>query len=164
VGETDRDAAFTAYVAARQRHLARLAYLLTGSATEAEDLVQAALAKVYRHWGSISGPVDAYVRVVMVNEHRSWWRRAWRHRETSGSHLFEVLQPVAPEAATADDELRIALSNLPRQQRACVVLRYYDDLTEAQTAATLGVSVGTVKSHTSRALTALRAQMKEQRA
>lgn len=110
------------------------------------------------------GAPDAYVRVVMVNEHRSWWRRAWRHKEVTGSHLITYADPAAPADEIADGDLRAALAGLPRQQRAVIALRYYEDLTEAQTADVLGISVGTVKSHCSRAISALRLQMKEQQA
>jgi RNA polymerase sigma-70 factor (sigma-E family) len=161
VGNTDREADFTAYVLARQRHFARFAYLLTGDPHSAEDLVQTALAKVYRRWDRIEGAPDAYVRRVIINEHNSWWRRTWRHREVTGSDLITYADPPAPPDTYADGDLRAHIRNLPPQQRAAIVLRYYEDLTEAQTAAILGVSVGTVKSHTSRALSSLRVKMME---
>ncbi|EWT02642.1 RNA polymerase subunit sigma-70 [Intrasporangium oryzae NRRL B-24470] len=161
MGNPEREADFTAYVQARQRHLARFAYLLTGDTHSAEDLVQSALAKVYRKWDSIHDSPDAYVRQVIVNEHRSWWRRTWRHQEVTGSDLITYADPPAPADEHPDNDLRTLVRSLPRQQRAAIVLRYYEDLTEAQTAAVLGCSVGTVKSHTSRALKALRTTMKE---
>jgi RNA polymerase sigma-70 factor (sigma-E family) len=152
---------FAAYVHARQRAFVRFAYLLTGDAHEAEDLVQSAFAKVYRRWDSIHGFPDAYVRRTIVNEHASWWRRTWRHREVVDSRLVEVLDPAAGEVAGRDAELWARVVGLPRQQRAVVVLRYYEDLTEAQTAEVLGCTVGTVKSHASRALGALRVTLQE---
>lgn len=161
MGSPDRELDFTAYVSARQRHFVRFAYLLTGDPYSAEDLVQSAFAKVYRRWDAIHGSPDAYVRQAIVNEHRSWWRRTWRHREVTGSDLITYAEPVAPPDTYADDDLRTQIRKLPAQQRAAIVLRYYEDLTEAQTAAVLGVSVGTVKSHTSRALSNLRVTMKE---
>ncbi len=163
--DEERAADFTAYVAARERALARLAYLLVGNRDDAEDLLQNVLAKVYRHWdrvASVEQP-DAYVRRMMVNESNSRWRRVLRRLETPSSHVLEVLDP--PGAVSPDPTLGIDLwrhvQTLPRQQRAAVVLRYYEDLTEAQTAEILECSVGTVKSHTSRAISALRSRMSE---
>jgi len=161
MGTVERDADFTTYVRARQRHFVRFAYLLTGDPYSAEDLVQSAFAKVYRRWDTINGSPDAYVRRVIVNEHHTWWRRTWRHKEVTGSDLITYADPVAAADHYADDDLRTQIRRLPSQQRAAIVLRYYEDLTEAQTAEVLGISVGTVKSHTSRALSALRVTMKE---
>jgi RNA polymerase sigma-70 factor (sigma-E family) len=160
---TEREADFTAWVRARQKSFARFAYLLTGDPYSAEDLVQAALAKTYAHWDRVRGvgAPEAYVRKIMVNEHTTWWRRAWRRRERTDSELIRVLDPPAPPAETHDVELWGHVRRLAPQQRAAVVLRYYEDLSEAQTAEILGCSVGTVKSHTSRALSSLRATMKE---
>lgn len=147
---------FEEYVAARGPALWRSAWLLTGDAHRAEDLVQAALLKCWSHWPRISardGSLDAYVRRALVSTYTDWWRRRW---------TGEVPTEVLPETAAPDDlgaerrDVLAALARLPRAQRAVVVLRYYDDLTEAQTADALGVSVGTVKSHASRALRALR--------
>ena len=152
---------FAAYVHARQRAFVRFAYLLTGDAHEAEDLVQSAFAKVYRRWDDIHGFPDAYVRRTIINEHASWWRRTWRHREVVDGPLVEVLDRAAGEVAGHDAELWARVADLPRQQRAVVVLRYYEDLTEAQAAEVLGCTVGTVKSHASRALGALRVAMQE---
>ncbi|MDO5502092.1 MAG: SigE family RNA polymerase sigma factor [Actinomycetia bacterium] len=152
--ETD----FSAFVAARQHALARFGYLLTGDPHSAEDLVQSALAKAYGHWERIAAmrSPEAYVRTIMVNEHTSWWRRAWRRRESPGSHLIALHETAAPERPERDDELWQLVLTLPPQQRAAVVCRFYEDLTEAQTAEILGVTVGTVKSQTSRALARLR--------
>ncbi|MGH3445103.1 MAG: sigma factor, partial [Nocardioidaceae bacterium] len=84
-GATQRDAEFAAYMSARQPSLLRTAYLLTGNRHEAEDLVQTALAKLYLSWDKVSRRelVDAYVRRILVNEHHSLWRRAWKRREVS---------------------------------------------------------------------------------
>ena len=163
MGNIDREADFSAYVRARQKTFARFAYLLTGDPYSAEDLVQSALAKVYAKWDHISGleSPDAYVRKIMVNEHTTWWRRTWRHRERTDSELIRVMDPAGADAPAHDSELWAHVRSLAPQQRAAVVLRYYEDLTEAQTAEILGVSVGTVKSHTSRALSSLRRSMKE---
>ena len=155
---------FEEFVASRGRDLWRSAWLLTGDAHKAEDLVQATLLKCWRRWGSISrdGSVEAYVRRAMVSTYTDWWRRKWR------SELPTEVLPDGAEPATYAVEERqdtlAALAGLPRGQRAVLVLRFYDDLTEAQAAEVLGVTVGTVKSQTARALKALRssAMMKEQ--
>ncbi len=164
--DATRGADFTAYVRAREQALARLAYLLTGDRDAAEDLLQNALAKCYRHWErirSVEQP-DAYVRRVMVNERNSRWRSLVRRRDSAGSHVLEVLDPPAPprglDRAESLDLWR-TVQTLPTQQRAVLVLRFYEDLTEAQTADVLGCSVGTVKSHLSRALAAMRLKMSE---
>lgn len=159
----EREADFSAYVSARQRSLARFAYLLTGGAHDAEDLVQSVLAKVYAKWDRISSveSPDAYVRRMMVNEYNSWWRRQWRRRERTNSELIRIMDPPASPDVQRDDELWAIVRSLAPQQRAAVVLRFYEDLSEAQTADILGVSVGTVKSHTSRAIRSLRRQLKE---
>ena len=161
LGDASGHGDFAVYVQARQRAMVRFAYLLTGDAHEAEDLVQSAFAKVYRRWDAISGFPDAYVRRTIVNENASRWRRAWRHREVVDSRLVEVVDPAGREVAGHDAQLWARVLGLPRQQRAVIVLRYYEDLTEAQTAEVLGCTVGTVKSHASRALGALRVAAQE---
>ncbi|HEY8454637.1 MAG TPA: SigE family RNA polymerase sigma factor [Actinopolymorphaceae bacterium] len=152
---------FSAYVAARKHALVRTAFLLTGDHHAAEDLVQSALAKTYLAWGKIrdKGSIDAYVRRVMVNEHTAWWRRAWRRRERSTDVLPETHAVYQPPEAPERDEVWELISTLPPKQRAAVVLRYYEDMTEAETAQVLGCSVGTVKSQVSRALATLRARL-----
>ena len=164
--DSARTADFTDYVKAREQTLARLAYLLTGDRDAAEDLLQNALAKCYRNWERVRGveQPDAYVRRIMVNERNSRWRRIVRRKESAGSHVLEVHDLPAPPAAVDPAEsldLWRHVQALPRQQRAVLVLRYYEDLTEAQTAEILGCSLGTVKSHTSRALAAMRLRMSE---
>ena len=161
-----RTADFTDYVKAREQALARLAYLLTGDRDAAEDLLQNALAKCYRNWERVRGveQPDAYVRRILINERNSRWRRIVRRADSAGSHVLEVHDPPAPPAAVDPAEsldLWRHVQALPRQQRAVLVLRYYEDLTEAQTAEILGCSLGTVKSHTSRALAAMRLKMSE---
>src|SRR6476661_10837265 len=152
---------FAAFVRARQHALVRFGYVLTGDRMHGEDLAQTALAKLHLNWATIrqAGALDAWVRKVMVNEHTSWWRRAGRHRESIGIGASEQVVPVADRLP--DHDLWQAVLTLPPRQRAAIVLRYYEDLTEAQTAEVLGCSVGTVKSHTSRAITALRTRMSE---
>jgi RNA polymerase sigma-70 factor (sigma-E family) len=150
---------FRSYVAGRSPALLRTAYALTGNRADAEDLLQAALAKTYLSWDRIREreAVDGYVRRVMVNTRTSWWRR----KRMDERPAEELPERAGGRDATADldlhDALWRALSELPKRQRAMVVLRYYEDLSEAETAAVMGVSVGTVKSATSRALATLRA-------
>ena len=149
--------AFRAYVAARSPALLRTAYLLTGNRADAEDLVQTALAKTYLAWDRIREreAVDAYVRRILVNTQTSWWRRR-RITEYATDDLPEHGLPAAAEGFALHDALWSALATLPPRQRAIVVLRYYEDLSEAETARVLGISAGTVKSATSRALATLR--------
>lgn len=158
----DRDAEFSDYMAARQQRLLRTAYLISGDRHTAEDLVQTALAKLYLSWDKVrrEGSVDAYVRRIIVNEHNSLWRRPWKRRETAAAELPETPGPTAAERY--DDELWRFVRSLPPRQRAALVLRYYEQLTEAETAEVLGVSVGTVKSQTSRALASMRTRMSQQ--
>ena len=151
--------AFKGYVAARSAALMRTAYMLTGNKADAEDLLQTALAKTYLSWDSIKDreSVDAYVRRIMLNTRTSWWRRRRHVSEYATDQVPEVpARHDETERVDLHDALWTALEGLPKRQRAMVVLRYYEDLSEAETAATLGVSVGTVKSTTARALAKLR--------
>jgi RNA polymerase sigma-70 factor (sigma-E family) len=149
------DVTFQDFVASRGRDLWRTAWLLTGDPHKAEDLVQTALMKCWRRWSNIAddGAVEAYVRRAMVTTYTDWWRRRW-NGERPTAVLPEVTQLDVDQGLRQDT--LAALAALPRGQRAVLVLRFYDDLTEAQTAEMLGISVGTVKSQTSRALSALR--------
>jgi RNA polymerase sigma-70 factor (sigma-E family) len=157
--DAEAETAFREFVAARSAALVRAAYLLTGDRGDAEDAVQAALVRVYLAWPRIrrQEAVEAYTRRVLVREVLSWRRR----RRVPQLLTAEVPDVVGPERPAADDDLRRALLALPPRQRAVVVLRYYDDLTEAQIADALGVSPGSVKTHASRALAALRATLAE---
>jgi RNA polymerase sigma-70 factor (sigma-E family) len=154
----DGRAAFRSYVAARSPALLRTAYLLTGSRADAEDLLQTALAKTYLAWDRIREreAVDAYVRRIMVNTQSSWWRRRKLDEYPTNAPPERAGSRDATEDLALHDALWTALGTLPKRQRAMVVLRYYEDLSEAETAQILGVSVGTVKSTTSRALAKLR--------
>ena len=161
---TERDADFTAYLQARQARLLRTAYLLTGDRHQAEDLLQTSLAKLYLAWDKVRDreSVDAYVRRIMVNENNSLWRRGWKRREYATGDRPEGT-PVRDEYDEGTGAAVWALvQTLPRKARAVVVLRYYEQLSEAETAAMLGISVGTVKSQTSRALAALRERIGEE--
>ena len=151
------DPAFRDYVRARSRALLRTAYLLTGNRADAEDLVQSALAKTYLAWDRIEdrGALDGYVRRAMVNTHISWWRRR-RVEEYPTDEIPD--QAVADHSVSSDlqETLRRAVDRLPQRMRAAVTLRYYEDMTEAEIAEVLGVSLGTVKSTVSRAVAKLR--------
>ncbi|WBC13852.1 SigE family RNA polymerase sigma factor [Micromonospora sp. WMMA1998] len=151
---------FREFVAARSGALLRTAYLLAGDWATAEDLLQTALTKTYLAWKRLGGidAIEPYARRVLVNTSTSWWRRRWH-----GERPTEVL----PERAGVDeieqqldrDALWRHLQALPARQRAVLVLRFYEDMSEAQTAALLEISPGTVKSQTSRALNTLRRRL-----
>jgi len=152
---------FGCYVAASERKHKRLAFLLTGDLHSAEDLLQAAYAKLYPRWDKVRtyDAPDAYLRKVMVSIRTSWWRRH-RNREWSVDVLPTVEGTVAADSADAVVEHQLllrALAELPVRQRAAVVLRHWCDLSEAETAAIMGCSLGTVKSTTSKGLARLRA-------
>ena len=154
---SDDDAAFRDYVLTRGTTLLRMAIMLTGNKADAEDLVQAALAKTYLAWDKINNHAapDAYVRRAMVNTHISWWRRR---------RVEEFPTDVPPDQMVADharesdmaEVVRRARDRLPQRMRAAVMLRYFDDMTEPEIAAALGISLGTVKSTVSRAVARLR--------
>jgi len=144
-------ASFEEYVAARRPALVRTAYLLCGDAHLAEDLVQGALVKAVGHWRRIADHPEPWLRKVIVNDHISGWRKH-RGRE----RLTDALPDNATAEAGRDLDLAAALARLAPRQRAVVVLRYYEDLTEQETARLLGVSIGTVKSQHRDALARLR--------
>ena len=145
-------------MAARTAALLRTAFLLTGDTEGARDLVQTALERVARRLGQIrdEGALEAYVRATIASTAVNGRRRMWS-REYATDHLPEL----AVEDAARGSDVRLtvlaALRALPPAQRAVIVLRFYDDLTEEQTAHALSVPVGTVKSRTARALVSLRA-------
>jgi RNA polymerase sigma-70 factor (sigma-E family) len=151
------ETAFRDFVETNGSTLLHAARLLTGDHHRAEDLVQSALTKLYLKWGRVSEPL-AYTRKTMVNAHIDSSRRRWW-----GERPAEVLPEPAVEdgaikASTERDELRRLLHELSSFERAVVVLRYYCDLSEKDTAASLRVPVGTVKSAASRALARLRVE------
>lgn len=147
---------FDAFVAERGDALWRTAWLLTGDAQRAEDLVQTALGKCWSKFERVSagGSFEAYVRRTMLTTYTAWWRRRW-----NGEVPTEALPHTSTQREDVEGraDLMTALAALPKGQRAVVVLRYFDDLTEQQTAEVLACSVGTVKSQNARALAALRA-------
>jgi RNA polymerase sigma-70 factor (sigma-E family) len=152
----ERDAEFSAFVASRSSALRRYAYLLTGDLASADDLLQDSLLKVYRKWSHIAGPgIDRYVRVVITRTHISVWRHVGRF-ESPADALADVGLPDRTEEVATRDEVWRLLQGLGPRQRAVVVLRFWQDLPEAEIAATLGISVGTVKSQLDRALAHLR--------
>ncbi|MDX6209993.1 MAG: hypothetical protein QOE24_2384 [Frankiales bacterium] len=152
-----QEAEFAAFVAGSGRRLLRTAVLLTGDHGHAEDLVQTALERTARRWTRLDGAPEAYARVVLARLATDRWRRLRsRVGEVSGAppertHGDFVGQVVVRQALIG------AMLQLTPSQRAVLVLRFFDDLSEAQTAAALGVSAGTVKSTTSRATARLRA-------
>ena len=144
--QSDEDR-FSDFVRAHNATLFRTAYLMTGDYQRAEDLLQTTLVRVYQHWPRVDAmdhPV-AYARKVLVNQAASWWRRRSSHE------LPQVLrdQPVWHdwmEEAAEHQRVWKAVLSLPPRQRAVMVLRYYEDLSEAEIAETLGIAPGTVKS------------------
>jgi RNA polymerase sigma-70 factor (sigma-E family) len=150
-----REVSFDEFVAARSHALLRTAYLLTHDHALAEDLLQTALTKAWFAWKRIDGAPEPYVRKILFNTYASWWRRRW-----NGEQPTERLPERPAGAQDPDDaeptDLWTAMERLPRRMRAVIVLRYFEDLTEAQTAEVLGCSVGTVKSQSSKALAKLR--------
>lgn len=152
------EAEFVEVYLGRARALRRTAFLLCGDWHRAEDLVQSSFARLYVAWPLRDpGAADAYLRRVLVRVFIDESRRAW-HRERPSEQVPEV---VAQPVASVEDSvvLRQALAAVPRRQRACLVLRYFDDCSIEATAAALGCSTGTVKSQTARGLEALRVQL-----
>jgi RNA polymerase sigma-70 factor (sigma-E family) len=148
-------ATFDEFVAARSRALLRTAYLLTHDHALAEDLLQTSLTKAWFAWKRIDGEPEPYVRKILVNTYASWWRRKWNGEQPTDTLPERGAE--AEESSTGErTDLWTAMERLPRRMRAVIVLRYFEDLTEAQTADLLGCSVGTVKSQTSKALAKLR--------
>jgi RNA polymerase sigma-70 factor (sigma-E family) len=161
-----RDEDFTAFVVARSARLVHIARMLCGDAALAEDLVQTALEKAYLRWDRIElGDPFGYVRQAVVNQHLSWLRRRpWRERPSGGAAELdqEISLTLADPSRGVDRRLAVtsALRVLTRRERTVVVLRHVEDLSEADTAAILGVAVGTVKSTNARALQKLRAELR----
>ncbi|EGD40327.1 RNA polymerase sigma-E factor [Nocardioidaceae bacterium Broad-1] len=143
---------FDDFVEACSTRLLRTAYLLTHDRGRAEDLLQTALVKAWLSWSRIDGDPAAYVSKILVNTYATWWRRRWNdERPTS-----ELPEAEYDEDRAATHDLWTALGRLPRRQRAVIVLRYVEDLSEAETARLLGCSIGTVKSQRVKALAKLR--------
>lgn len=159
----DQEDGFDRFVLDRSTALLRLAVLLVGDRGHAEDLLQTALLRLCVRWRSVQAHPEAYVRRVLVNLARDRWRH--RARRVPEAELTESAHTTARDPADAvvdRDALRQALAALPRRQREVMVLRFFADLSVAETAATLRMSEGTVKAHTSRAVTRLRQELGEQ--
>jgi RNA polymerase sigma-70 factor (sigma-E family) len=149
---------FEEYVATRGPALVRFARLLTGDRYHAEDLVQEALSKAYLRWDRMirSEQPDAYLRRMVINASRSWWRRR-TNRETPTSASTDRVAPGQMETETVErDEMWQRIARLPERQRTVLVLRYYEDLDDAAIAAILGCTAVTVRTHAMRALNTLR--------
>jgi RNA polymerase sigma-70 factor (sigma-E family) len=159
------EAAFRDFAAAARPRLVRTAYLLCGDSHEAHDLVQVTLMRVHRRWRSIERTdlPQAYARRVLINLAASFWRRRLRAPLVALTAAGDRSEP-DPNAAFADRaELWEAVMALPPRTRAVLVLRYFEDLSEAETAAALQCSVGSVKSQASRGIARLRETITEQR-
>lgn len=154
---TRDEPAFEAFVAARSHDLLRTAVLLTRDRGHAEDLLQTALVKAYRHWRRIDGDDPyPYVRRILVTTAASW-RRLRVTQEIVSLPPHSAATPDHTEAIAERDRMAAALATLPPRMRAVLVLRYTEDLSEAATAQLLGCSVTTVRSQTVRGLARLRA-------
>lgn len=154
---------FAEVFAAHHPEALRIAYLLCGDRDRAEDAVAEAFVKVYRRWhkGDIDQP-RAYIRRAVVNEVNSRFRRlALERREAAKRRGDDRGQRSTEDQAADHDEMFRALQRLPERQRTAIVLRYYNDLSEAETAEVMAVSTGTVKSSVSRGLNRLRELMEE---
>jgi RNA polymerase sigma-70 factor (sigma-E family) len=151
-GRDEGRVAFEEFVDARRPALLRTAYLLTGQHADAEDLVQTTLLRVVPKWSRIAHDPEPYVRRVLARETVTRWRgRRWRER------VVDALPEMSVDGPSGDRLVLLrALAQLSPRQRAVLVLRYFDDQTEAATAEALGISVGTVKSHAREGLARLR--------
>lgn len=156
--DVEAESDFVSFVEARSRSLFRTAMVLTGHHQQAEDLLQTVLAKAIRHWSRIRGSPEAYLRTAMYREQVSWWRRAAHTREVSTDRLADH---AAPGDATSQVDLELALHTalrrLPPRYRTVLVLRYLEDLPDAEIAEVLGCRPATVRSLAARALSRLRA-------
>ncbi len=155
VQDEDRERTLERFVAERGDRLLRTAALLAGSRTAGEDLLQSALERLLRNWRRIEGDPENYVRRTLYNLAADGWRRqrVWQRKA-----LLAEPAPAPDPAAAYDlrDAVLRVLAQLPPRQRAVLVLRYFEQLSEAETAQALGCSVGNVKSATSRGLARLR--------
>lgn len=149
----DDEAGFDDFVACRSGALMRRAYLLTSDHHLAQDLLQAALLQAAKHWDRIHTSPEAFVRHTTYHQNISWWRR----RKVVETPLTSHDGAGSPTDTDLRLSLEVALARLTPKQRTVLVLRFYEDLTEVQTAAALGISAGTVKSTTRQALGRLRA-------
>jgi RNA polymerase sigma-70 factor (sigma-E family) len=149
------DDSYVEFVTTRSARLLRTAYLLTRNWATAEDLLQTSLVKAWSAWRRIEQDPEPYVRKIIVNTFVSWWRRRW-HTEQPSAEPPPDGSYRPQDAVDARDEIWRALGRLPRRQRTVIILRYFEDLSEAQIADAMGTSVGTVKSQAAKALATLR--------
>jgi RNA polymerase sigma-70 factor (sigma-E family) len=152
------DEEFSTFVRSSSAELQRMAWLLTGDWSAAQDLVQSSLIKTWLRWRMVRrrDAPEAYVRRVMMSTFLGWRRRRWVGEMALGWLPEEADHGDVATDVAQHEAVLAALRRLPKQQRAVIVLRYYADLSEQATAEALRCSVGTVKSHASRALTTLR--------
>ncbi|MFI7645950.1 SigE family RNA polymerase sigma factor [Micromonospora sp. NPDC049460] len=150
---------FEEFVTARGGALLRFALMLTGDRHQAEDLVQSVLAKAYVRWARVAGMSrpEAYLKQVLVNENLRWWRRLSSRELPVAAPGDGAAGPDAAGSHAARDAAWALLRRLPRRQRAVLVLRYYEDLSDTQIAEVLGCAPATVRSQAARALATLRA-------
>ena len=159
-GDEDR---FAEFVRAHTASLFRTAYLLTGDYQRAEDVLQAALVRVYQHWPRVDAMDQpaGYARKVVVNQSLSWWRKRSSHESPMNLREEPAWNGRMDDVAEHERVWQAVLS-LPRRQRAVTVLRYYEDMSEAQIAETLAMAPGTVKSHSHAAVRRLADLLGEQ--
>jgi RNA polymerase sigma-70 factor (sigma-E family) len=158
IGSRREQRAFEAFVAEASGRLMRTAYLMSGDRGHAEDLVQVTLLRTARRWPRVRREPEAYARRVLVNLAKDRWRTLRRRVTEVAGVAVDASLPETPEDDLLEREhLLAAVRELPAGQRAVLVLRFFDDLSVAETAATLDCSEGTVKSQTSRALVRMRA-------
>lgn len=153
------DDEFSEFVRSSSRSLLRAALVMTGESAAAEDLVQAALAHTWVRWSRLRShdAAEAYVRRVMTTTYLGWARRRWRTERVVGTVPEDAAAPDEVARSITRNDLMAALRALPAGQRAVIALRYLGDLSEAQAAAALGCSIGAIKSQSSKAIRALRA-------
>ena len=162
--EHDAIAAYAEFFESRRRRALRFAFVMCGDARDAEDIVAEAFARMYTVWknGEIDDPV-AYLNRIIANQVRGGWRHkdVERRYDSRVKTMWSTETPGVDDALAARDAVSVAMASLPPKQRAVIALRYLEDLSEADTAAILEVSVGTVKAHASRGLERLRAVLSQ---
>jgi RNA polymerase sigma-70 factor (sigma-E family) len=158
------DATFDEWATARVARLLRFAFLVTGAQADAEDAVQTALTQACARWDRVSrtDDPDTYVRRMVVNAHISAWRRSGRHELSVATVHGETASGDPADAVVREDLVWRVCAALPPQQRAAVVLRFYEDLEYAEIARVLDVTEATARSHVHRGLTTLRTSLAEE--
>lgn len=157
----DIDPGFAAYVRARQEHLLRIAVLMCGDIHEAQDLLQDALITLSKHWHKVGdGHPDAYTRRILYTHNVSRWRK--RRLEIVSDNPPEANSVILTDSWVQYQDVRDALKRVPPKARAVLILRFFEDRTEAETAKLLGISLGTVKSQSHTALKKMRESLGQQ--